>query len=203
MERSEPQKIEIDPEGDLTLCVSVQKSLPIGDVEDATYFRVSSKHLKMASSYFNSVLSDRWPEGRLLAQNGEIEIKFDAFDPDALLIILNVLHFKFRQLPEKMSLQQLVNVAVATDYFRFHEVIAPFATNWLEKMRPKSTKKLYEWQGSTPYLVPKNELANFITIAWIFQATNPLEQFIKQAIKTGTEDFDKKCLPIAEEIKGQ
>jgi hypothetical protein len=64
----DPETRQVDPDGDVVLHTpgfttyvsSFQSPIRIKD----TSFLVSSKHLKLASPYFKSMLSDRWNEGK-------------------------------------------------------------------------------------------------------------------------------------------
>lgn len=188
----------IDPEGDVLL--SVPSALSTPDDESTCSFLVSSKHLKTASCFFNAMLSSRWAEGRSLAENGKVEIKLKDTQPDALNIILNVAHLKFRQLPKKLTWQELVEVAVATDYLHCHELMGPFATKWLADLSLSHTQY---YQLSSSGLRDRAKLPGSITIASVFQATDVLNDLIKDAIRGGESDFDTEDMPIAADIKGQ
>ncbi|KAJ5864261.1 uncharacterized protein N7529_006177 [Penicillium soppii] len=90
-------------------------------------FLVSSKHLKLASSFFKAMLSNSWAEGRALTTNGTVEIPVTDVKPETLMTSLNAIHGRFRRLPLKMTLQELVDVLVFTDFFKCHEAIELFA----------------------------------------------------------------------------
>lgn len=151
------------------------------------------------------MLSSRWDEGRSLAANGKVEIKLKDTPPFALKIILNVAHLKFRQLPKKLTWEQLLEVAVATDYLHCHEVMGPFATMWIDDLFPR--QEPYYGNGyrrhASGSLGVKTKLAGSVTIASVFQATTVLNNLIKDAIGDLESDFDTEDMPIAADIKGQ
>ncbi|KAJ5367010.1 hypothetical protein N7541_000951 [Penicillium brevicompactum] len=126
------------------------------------------------------MLSSRWDEGRSLAANG-----------------------KFRQLPKKLTWEQLLEVAVATDYIHCHEVMGPFATMWIDDLFPR--QESYYGNGyrrhASGSLGVKTKLAGSVTIASVFQATTVLNNLIKDAIGDLESDFDTEDMPIAADIK--
>ncbi|KAJ5348096.1 uncharacterized protein N7506_001349 [Penicillium brevicompactum] len=187
----------IDPEGDVLL--SVPSALSTPDDESTSSFLVSSKHLKTASCFFNAMLSSRWDEGRSLAANGKVEIKLKDTHPFALKIFLNVAHLKFRQLPKKLTWEQLLEVAVVTDYLHCHEVMGPFAKMWMDGLWPFHEGRYF---GNPPagYGL-EAKLAGSITITSVFQATDILNNLIRDAIGGAKSDFDTEDLPIAAAIK--
>lgn len=159
--------------------------------EGMARFRVSSKHLRLASSYFDLMLSDHWPEGKSLAANETVELTLPDINPASLLIILNAIHGKFRNVPQSLSLQQLVDVSVAVDFSKCLEVMEIFARAWLHKIRsglPQLKAPCYP---------------ELITIAWCFQLKDILLRFVKHVIQTWKGHFDTKGLRIPGHIVGE
>lgn len=147
------------------------------------------------------MLSSRWDEGRSLAANGKVEIKLKDTHPFALKIILNVTHLKFRQLPKKLTWEQLLEVAVATDYLHCHEMMAPFATKWIDDL---GLSRMHDYGLFSPGRIRERaKLPGSLTIASVFQATDVLNELIKDAIGEGKSDFDTEDMPIAADIKGR
>ncbi|KAL4747020.1 hypothetical protein BDW72DRAFT_209910 [Aspergillus terricola var. indicus] len=54
--------------------------------------QVSAKHLILASSVFKKILTGGWKESITYLQKGSVEITADSCDPEALLIMLRILH---------------------------------------------------------------------------------------------------------------
>jgi hypothetical protein len=202
---------EIDPDGDVILLTDSpftgftdddetdsQKSAtspsPVDKddpIENSARFLVSSKNLSLTSSFFKKMLTKNWAEGQTLAQIGIVEIPIDDCKSEALFIILNIIHCKFRSLPEVLGLQQLVDVSVATDFFQCHEAIEPFAKRWIDICSPKQ------------YRMDDPNKAEWIMIASVFQCKTTLQTVTKFAMQTAKGPFDTKQLPIPSFIKGQ
>ncbi|XP_014551767.1 hypothetical protein COCVIDRAFT_70413, partial [Bipolaris victoriae FI3] len=88
--------------------------------------RVSSKHLMLASSYFKRSLGGALTEGHTLRSEGHVKIKMDGLELDAMLLVMNMIHGRFRQLPSSVDLRTLTSIAILTDYLQCHEVVEPF-----------------------------------------------------------------------------
>lgn len=93
-----PDPHHVDPDGDLILFVS-----KTNEFDSDAYFRVSSKHFNFASTYFKRLNN---PEILALQQeNDEGSIQIENCKPDTLLIILNIIPGRVRQVPQSLSLK--------------------------------------------------------------------------------------------------
>lgn len=185
-EQNKPQ--QIDPDGDVVLFTP---GCPIDKTESAVdaQFLVSSKHLKLASSYFKRLLSDTWPEGKTLATEGTVRLAIKDCKPDILLLILNIIHGHTRKVPREISFLQLVDFSLATDYFQFHEVVEVFALMWIELLKP-----------SIP-LTFCLDTKQWIMIASVFKVADILQKTTKIAIQEGTTLLLTDGLPIPAFVK--
>ncbi|THC94074.1 hypothetical protein EYZ11_006444 [Aspergillus tanneri] len=71
-------------------------------------YRVSAKHLMVASPVFKKSLTCGWKETDTLQSKGSVEIQVEKWDSEALLILLNVLHCRQREIPRKSPFAELV-----------------------------------------------------------------------------------------------
>jgi hypothetical protein len=85
--------------------------------------RVSSSHLILASSYFKRMLRGGWKEDCTLCAEGCLTIYVEDWDPDALLILMNIIHGHTRKVPRTVSLEMLAKLAVLVDYYECIEVV--------------------------------------------------------------------------------
>jgi hypothetical protein len=175
---------EVDPNGDLTLLVP--KSC---ESDSNTYFWVSSKHLTLASSYFNTMLKDCWTEGQAL-KDGTAEILVHDCKPQILLIVLNVIHGRQRQVPRRLLLNEMSAVAVTTDFFQCHEALEVMAGIWIETLK-----------STVPSSLGK-DLKTWIMISSVFNRPHILKATTRIAMQWGTRPFDNDNLPIPKNIKG-
>ncbi|KUI70814.1 hypothetical protein VM1G_06263 [Cytospora mali] len=98
-------------------------------------FKVSSKHLTLASRRFRKMLSGDWLEANTIYPDGHRHVTLEAFDPDALLILLNILHGKTRKVPRSVDLEMLAKISVIVDDFECHEEVEIFSDEWIRTLK--------------------------------------------------------------------
>ena len=153
----ETQGFVLDPDGDLVLvlenptppfhgCRRVEEdqdgagpSTPTAAVthdmakmtttDPSIMYLLSSQRLRMTCRYFRTALSGRWPVE--VGPDGLKRITANDWDPDALLIVLLVLHDRTADLPMDMGLDILAGVALISDYYGCEESVSPLAAMWL------------------------------------------------------------------------
>ncbi|EHK18531.1 uncharacterized protein TRIVIDRAFT_225835 [Trichoderma virens Gv29-8] len=127
-------RIDIDPDGDTliilpTVQVTAEKSSDAARremngtdapestaiIEEIFYFKVSMKHLTMAS-----------PRAKM-----EFE---PIFDPYTFEIVLAMIHAKTEKLPTDISIAMLSNIAVVADDLNCSSAVQSFATQWIDRM---------------------------------------------------------------------
>lgn len=184
---------QVDPDGDIILFTPEAPLIDIskGNVPgNYARFQVSSKHLTLASDYFKRMLKGCWAEGDALSTKGFAQIPVNDCRPDILLIILNIIHGYSRRVPQKVSLPQLTDIAVATDFFQCHEAIEIFAGIWIQDL-----KSLVSFLFS-------EDTKKWMMIAWVFNSKDILRQAETIAMRQGTGPFQTSNLPIPKSIKG-
>jgi hypothetical protein len=88
---------------------------------EAVTFRLSSRHLALASPVFKSALTGGWKES--VKTEGELQISSQGWDVTALSIFLNAIHCQYRQVPRALELEMLAKVAVIVDYYAAHQAL--------------------------------------------------------------------------------
>lgn len=184
---------QIDPDGDIILFTPKASLIDItkGNVPgNYSRFQVSSKHLALASAYFKGMLKNGWAEGDALSTKGFAEIPVNDCKPDILLIILNLIHGRLRQIPLKLSLPQLSDIAVATHFFQCHEVVEVFAGIWIKALES---------------LVPSSfsqDMKIWMMISFVFKSPGIFKRTTKIAMQQATGPFETSNLPIPKPVKG-
>ncbi|KAJ5154030.1 uncharacterized protein N7500_009469 [Penicillium coprophilum] len=190
---------QVDTDGDVVLFTPKTPLIDIskGNVPgNYARFQVSSKHLALSSAYFKRMLKDRWAEGEALRTNGSAEIPVNDCKPDILLIILNLIHGQLRQVPLRLSLQQLSDIAVATDFFQCHEVVEVFAGIWIKDLWwPLSIP------GWSPFSLSLEDMRTWLMISCVFKSPDVFEATTRTAMRKGTGPFDTSYLPIPKSVK--
>ena len=187
-----PQKYNanstVTPVESNTATESTVASEPTAAVNDSkilkSRFRVSSKHLVLASAYFGKMLSPQWREGRELSANGTMELEVPDTDPDVFLIILNIIHSRKKRVPRAVSLEKLTELAVQTDYFQFQEALEPYPSVWVKELEKDIPAKY------------SGELVKWICVSWVFNYDDIFTSVTKIAQLQATDEIDILDMPI-------
>ncbi|OAG11104.1 uncharacterized protein CC84DRAFT_1047336, partial [Paraphaeosphaeria sporulosa] len=130
--------------------LQIEEESTNSDTEDKRIrIQFSSKHLVLASSHFQGSLGGELTEGHTLRSEGHFKIEMNGHGLDAMLLVMNMIHGRFRQLPSSVDLCTLTRIAVLTDYLQCHEVVEPFVDQWIERLEGKIvhvySKELIQW----------------------------------------------------------
>jgi hypothetical protein len=121
--------------------------------------RVSSKHLILASATFGAYLgSDKFAEGRTLQTKGNVVVRLYDEDPDAMTILLHIIHGQTRKVPRQVSLEMLSKLAFVVNHRQMHEAVELFSDSWIENLKRDSLPGRY-----TP------EVLSWLFIFWVFR----------------------------------
>ncbi|KAI2618683.1 hypothetical protein GGS26DRAFT_574135 [Hypomontagnella submonticulosa] len=153
-------------------------------------YLLSSRHLIMASEYFQRLLKGPWKEANSTDADGRRTIQAEDWDPDALLILMYVIHGRNNRVPRSPGLEMLAKVAVLVDYYRCHEAVQVHKYFWYLRLNE---------------LVPKignGRLILWLLVASVFQWTETLAD----AKGTALQHFDGRIptlgLPVIDGIAG-
>lgn len=155
-------------------------------------FKVSSKHLSLASRRFERMLTGNWEEAKTIHEDGYRHVTLDAgFDPDALKLLLNIIHGKTRKVPRSLDLEMLAKLSVLVDDFECFEEVEVFVDIWLDKL---------------PYSPPteySRDLVLWILVSSVFHKSELFESTTCAAIWHSTEPIETLGLPIRDIIVGK
>ncbi|KAJ5124566.1 uncharacterized protein N7515_008391 [Penicillium bovifimosum] len=176
-----PTPYKIDPDGDIILhtpdylFIDAAKGAVPGNY---ARFLVSSRHLALASPYFKAMLRDCWAEGSTLLERGSAEIPVKECKPDTLLIVLNLIHGRHRRVPQKLSLQQLTDIAVATDFFQCHEAVEIAASNWKAALQPSEIEMSHLTEDTIKWIMIASVFDFRDTLKKVTQIASKKEQVL-------------------------
>ncbi|KAI6565540.1 hypothetical protein MCOR04_008918 [Pyricularia oryzae] len=114
-------------------------------------FRLSSKHMILASPYFKTMLGGPWREA------DELELEAEDWDREALLIIMRVIHVQNQHVPRLIKLELLAKIAVLVDYYECRDAIDLAAEIWIKQLTPPEE--------------PSKDLVFLLLISWVFRRT--------------------------------
>ena len=92
---------------------------------------VSSKHLTLTSKVFKSMMKNCFKEGSELREQGSARLPLPDDSLDALLILLNLMHGKVKEVPREIGLSVLIAVAVLVDKYELIEITDLVADRWI------------------------------------------------------------------------
>lgn len=140
--------------------------------EAGVRFLVSSRHLTSASRMIKAMLSTSsgWSEVQK-DEDGLYQIEAEDWDETAFSIVLNVIHCRYRKVPETVELEMLAKIAVIVDYYQVHEAMVLASRAWLEALtEDKLPTKL------------NRDLCLWLTAASVFAETDIFRSLTKVAI---------------------
>ncbi|WEW57857.1 hypothetical protein PRK78_003324 [Emydomyces testavorans] len=153
--------------------------------------QVSSKHLRLASPLFRRMFSCGLQEAVKL-QSGEcVEIRMETWDADVVLILMNAIHGKIRNVPRTVSLETLAKIAVLVDYYECHEVVELCSEKWidhLERNAPRSYSR---------------DLMLWLCISWVFKTAYGFQAATRVAMEQSRGSILSLGLPIPPRVLAQ
>lgn len=118
---ADPDEEPANPPPVLTLCFDADLILIVGkNSGQAHRYKVSRHTLYMTSPVFKAMLTGNFLEAT------KDEIKLEDDEPEALLIVLRIAHFKYNEVRRTLSLPDLVKVATICDKYDTVPVCRPF-----------------------------------------------------------------------------
>lgn len=146
---------------------------------------VSSKHLMYASKYYQTMLAGNWAETK--ARNGyRYQIATSEWSYDAVLILMNILHGRTRDVPRKLDLETLAQVAALTDYYECSDAVDFFSKTWAENL-----------EDPEPSAYGRKLLLR-MSIAWVFgegEVYHKLAKIVLRSIRGPMHQLDLPGLP--------
>lgn len=121
--------------------------------------RVSSKHLTLVSPVLKRLIADS-PE--------YLELPDD--DLEAFKILLNIIHGRVRQVPLKVNLDMLRNIAMIVEKYQMVEVVELYVKIWVKELPYPSADDF------------ENDLLRWICVCWIFKLPVEFKRITRIAV---------------------
>ena len=167
-----------------------QHSSPIPD-EKYVRMRTSSKHLVLASPYFRRNLQSGMSESQALRSQGHVQFSMAEQDPEAMLIVMNIIHGRSRNVPRLVDLDMLTKLAVIVDYLECLEVVEPFSDRWVDNLK-----------GDIPKTY-SSELIQWLCVSFVFRKETQFETITSTAIRLSRCAIETLGLPIPGSLLGK
>ncbi|KAI9371072.1 hypothetical protein BJX61DRAFT_544041 [Aspergillus egyptiacus] len=195
-----PPTHTLDDEGDVLIILrnpnepfavydgeSSDKEEPTPEPQADVTYRVSSKHLKIASPVFKNMLSPEWKEGKKLQESGQVTIKAFSWDSDALLLFLSVLHCKAHEIDYQPDLELLAQLAVIGDYYQCRKLVSFHADAWVSRLPVTSP-------------VHVREMMLWIWVAFWFGRAALFENYTAMVIRESEDPVTSLGLPFPSKV---
>lgn len=175
--------------------LALENEVIVDDIPNV-YLRVSARHLVLASSMFKAMLEpDKFLEGNLLHSQGNLALDLPG-DPEALVILMHVIHGATRKVPRNITLDTLARLATLVDYYNLHEAVELFSETWVQNLKEKAFPKTYN-----PDVVP------WLFISWVFRIEDAFLKITQLLICEGDNKamhaIKDENIPIPSILSGQ
>lgn len=149
--------------------------------------RLSSKHLALASAYFQKSM-DGFKNTTAQGQYS-YTIKTQDYDEEALLILMNLFHGETAKVPSSVSLETLAKISIMVHHYQCYNAVNFFMRTWLHHLGKVASKG-------------RNALYN-LCVSWVFQDAKAFLTSTAGVIKTSEGSLDHIGLPISQHAIGK
>lgn len=176
----------IDYDGDVTIL------LPCTANGTAHSARVSSKCLALASSVFSAMMGPRsmFLEGTRLRSAAQLELTLDD-NPDAMLLILKLLHHRSNDVPREVDLGMLYEIVLIADKYDLTEALVPWVIIWTGHHREQ---QLFG-SASSPELQ--------LCISWMLRDSTTFKEISRRLILETTLDASEDLVTREGNVVGE
>jgi hypothetical protein len=145
---------------------------------------VSSRHMMLASEHFEKLLSGDFDEARTLKSTGHVTISLD-LDPDTLIILLQIIHGKTREVPRQVSLDLLRKLAVMVNDFGMLGSVEFFADTWIGHSKREGLPASYT-----------EDVLSWLYVFFVFGRADEFKDMANLSQRECDESFDANAREI-------
>ncbi len=140
---------------------------------------VSSRHMMLASQYFQTILSGNFNEAIALRTQGHVTIPLLA-DLDAVIILLNIIHGASRKVPRQVSLDVLSKLAALVSSLGMLETVQFFSDTWIDNFQREGFPKSYN-----------EDVLPLLFVFWVFDRPSEFKNMTRLAQWESDEKVDE------------
>lgn len=144
-----------------------------------------AKTLGLASEVFRKMLQGSFREGATLKSTGNVRIPLPDDDPQALTILLDIVHHRPRRVPRTVAQGVLVQLARLIDKYCLHEAVELFSPQWIDSFVPIRDRTYY--------------YAELMAIYCCFGRRTEFKTITHEVTRMSSKCFDAAGLPIPAE----
>lgn len=166
-------------------------------------FRVSAKHLCLASPVFRKMIQGEYQESKP-NNKGMLEIKASDWNAEAFLTVLDIIHSHHDSVPGNLPMDAIAQVGVIVDYYDCREVVQIFFESWRQSITYFSGYSFWPFHENViddaGYFGHDETIVLFL--ARTFAHTPGFKGLTRFAI-LNTFGLIETCLPIPAQILGE
>jgi hypothetical protein len=190
---------EVAVTGDMTE-EAISNGKDNGDTDDQAsdalpagiHYYCSAAHLKVASKTFDRALSGDWTESR--KHDGLHHIVVEEWDEDALLVLLNIFHTRYNEVPRTVDIETLAKLATLIDYYQCGEATSICTEKWIDTFLSKHS----------PPTAYNRSLMLWMCMGCVFRLETVFQTTTKTAINLGSDGSLRTLgLPITQVVAGR
>jgi hypothetical protein len=154
--------------------------------------RVSKKHLMVASPRARKMFEGGYRESQKSEADGLYHWRVEPlFDPEALKIVLKIIHTRFLAIPDEVTFEMMTAIAEVVDDLQCHEAMSFCVNVWINRLPQPIPSKMCE------------DLVRWIFIASVFRFNERFKQATKMAIMYSEGPIETMGLPLRPSVTGK
>ncbi|KAG6196343.1 hypothetical protein E4U10_001044 [Claviceps purpurea] len=167
-------------------------------------FRLSSRHLALASPVFKTMLNGTWKESAAPSDQSKksaktrkppkkdsdsstrYELTATEWDDEVFLMLMNIIHGRNTLVPLSIDLITLVKLSVLVDYYQCQEVTQFIFRIWMKE-----------------FVAPKSygpDCVAWIFVSWVFSQAKFFDRMTQLAMSTSEGGFGTIYLPLPQNL---
>ncbi|KAJ9605307.1 hypothetical protein H2200_009964 [Cladophialophora chaetospira] len=148
--------------------------------------KVSSRHLALSSRVFRVMFDGGFQEGVPREGHRLRRVPLPEDEINAMLVLLYIVHGLSRQVPRKIDLPKLIDIAIVIEKYALHQVAEVYTDIWFHE--------LYE-SRSIPTL--NSDLPEWIFLCWVLRRPTEFYYCTRAAIFRCGPRFEDRGLPFS------
>ena len=137
------------------------------------------------------MLQGPWKEGKTLTSAGCVEITVEDWDPEAFMILLNIIHGHMRKVPRSLDFEMLTKMAILVDYYECLEIMEFHAERWIDQLPAKR-----------PF-TNHDDPIRWLCISWVFRNGKLFKEITGDIQRSFSDRIPTLELPIPNSVLGK
>ncbi|EFE37240.1 hypothetical protein TRV_08109 [Trichophyton verrucosum HKI 0517] len=167
-----PTNHVLDPGGDLVIALQVEPEQHSVEKPHEESLTVSSRQLILASGYFREQFGGPWKLRHQPNCRHVFQLPLKCTNPEAFMILMKIFHGHSRNVPRKVTLRTLTDIALLVDTYKCLEAVEIFADTWIGALNSRLPKTYSEVAHMWTY------------VAYIFEKAHIFQMMTKLAVKS-------------------